>query len=277
MKESCSYLNEPTVPQVIRAEMPPTDEGGMDITVDIISQVIHNCETCTAIKQAKRVKPLWVKPTTLHCRRPAKDAKQLQFCMNFRYITVLLTEEEATEIVQNGLRGKKEMKQQIVKYGYLSYTRSCSWLGYSDQQLKPMLNAKQKWEVKEAIEWVTKPAECEPSWTKKPTFPDEDMHFQMGYATISKLENLIFYFNNTAVTPVLTFHFFPLHCHNRVIFKQLLQAKALSYLQTDSCSLGRVNENLSVLLMAKRFQSKALQNAAAMRKSSSPHPSSHSD
>ncbi|RMC19288.1 hypothetical protein DUI87_03895 [Hirundo rustica rustica] len=31
----------------------------MDLSVDNISQVIHNCETCAAIKQAKRVKPLW--------------------------------------------------------------------------------------------------------------------------------------------------------------------------------------------------------------------------
>ncbi|RMC19965.1 hypothetical protein DUI87_00810 [Hirundo rustica rustica] len=30
-----------------------------DLTLDSISQVIHDCETCAAIKQAKRVKPLW--------------------------------------------------------------------------------------------------------------------------------------------------------------------------------------------------------------------------
>ncbi|TRZ14837.1 hypothetical protein HGM15179_012279 [Zosterops borbonicus] len=34
-------------------------DRGVDLTMDSISQVIHNCETCTAIKQAKRVKPLW--------------------------------------------------------------------------------------------------------------------------------------------------------------------------------------------------------------------------
>ncbi|RMB88019.1 hypothetical protein DUI87_33965 [Hirundo rustica rustica] len=32
---------------------------GVDLTMDSISQVIHDCETCAAIKQAKRVKPLW--------------------------------------------------------------------------------------------------------------------------------------------------------------------------------------------------------------------------
>ncbi|RMB92675.1 hypothetical protein DUI87_30984 [Hirundo rustica rustica] len=34
-------------------------DRGVDLTIDNISQVIHNCETCAAIKQAKRVKPLW--------------------------------------------------------------------------------------------------------------------------------------------------------------------------------------------------------------------------
>ncbi|GAB0208192.1 transportin-1-like [Grus japonensis] len=31
----------------------------VDLSMDAISQVIHECETCAAIKQAKRVKPLW--------------------------------------------------------------------------------------------------------------------------------------------------------------------------------------------------------------------------
>ncbi|RMC05662.1 hypothetical protein DUI87_17747 [Hirundo rustica rustica] len=34
-------------------------DRGVDLTMDSISQVIHDCEMCAAIKQAKRVKPLW--------------------------------------------------------------------------------------------------------------------------------------------------------------------------------------------------------------------------
>ncbi|RMC20241.1 hypothetical protein DUI87_01087 [Hirundo rustica rustica] len=34
-------------------------DQGVDLTMDNISQVIHNCETCAAIKQAKQVKLLW--------------------------------------------------------------------------------------------------------------------------------------------------------------------------------------------------------------------------
>ncbi|KAM7122051.1 LOW QUALITY PROTEIN: mitochondrial enolase superfamily member 1 [Ciconia maguari] len=235
------------------------------------------------------------------------DAKQLPFSMDFRYTTDVLTDEEAYEILQNGLLGKKEREEQMLKHGYLVYTRSCVWPGYSEQlnqsrmtlthkgrevirkfflfkvkvsadlqddicrcrfieMICPdkimMLDTNQQWEIKEAIEWVTT-AEFKPSRIKEPTFPDEDMHVQMGHATIPKaLASL--------GIGVATRE----HCHNRVIFKQLLQAKALSYLQIDSCRLGSVNENLSVLLMAKKFQSKALQNAAGMRKSFSPHPPS---
>ncbi|GAB0207714.1 hypothetical protein GRJ2_003237100 [Grus japonensis] len=34
-------------------------DRGLDLTMDAISNVIHQCETCTAIKQAKQVKPVW--------------------------------------------------------------------------------------------------------------------------------------------------------------------------------------------------------------------------
>ncbi|GAB0185532.1 hypothetical protein GRJ2_001018500 [Grus japonensis] len=36
-----------------------THDRGVDLTMDTITQVIHECETCSAIKQAKWLKPLW--------------------------------------------------------------------------------------------------------------------------------------------------------------------------------------------------------------------------
>ena len=42
-------------------------------------------------------------------------------------------------------------------------------------------------------------------------------------------------------------------CQNRVIFKQLLQARAISFCQIDSCRLGGLNEVLLVMLMAAKF------------------------
>ena len=43
------------------------------------------------------------------------------------------------------------------------------------------------------------------------------------------------------------------HVHNRVMFKQLLQADAISICQIDAARLGGVNEVLAVLLMAAEF------------------------
>lgn len=43
------------------------------------------------------------------------------------------------------------------------------------------------------------------------------------------------------------------HAHNRMVFKQLLQAEAIDVCQIDSCRLAGVTEVLSVLLMARKF------------------------
>jgi L-fuconate dehydratase len=43
------------------------------------------------------------------------------------------------------------------------------------------------------------------------------------------------------------------HAHNRMVFKQLLQANAIDVVQIDSCRLAGVNEVLAVLLMAAKF------------------------
>jgi len=43
------------------------------------------------------------------------------------------------------------------------------------------------------------------------------------------------------------------HAHNRIVFKQLLQAEAIDVVQIDSCRLAGVSEVLSVLLMAAKW------------------------
>jgi L-fuconate dehydratase len=43
------------------------------------------------------------------------------------------------------------------------------------------------------------------------------------------------------------------HVHNRVIFKQMLQAGSLDVLQLDATRVGGVNENLAIMLLAAKF------------------------
>jgi len=90
--------------------------------------------------------------------------------------------------------------------------------------------------VGEAIASMRELARFDPWWIEEPTSPDDIL----GHATIAQ-----------AVAPigVATGE----QCHNRVMFKQLMQAGALRFCQIDSCRLGGVNEVLAVLLLAAKF------------------------
>jgi L-fuconate dehydratase len=78
-------------------------------------------------------------------------------------------------------------------------------------------------------------AEFDPWWIEEPTSPDDIL----GHAAIAR-----------AIAPlrVATGE----HVHNRVMFKQLLQAGALGFCQVDACRLGGVNEVVAVLLLAAK-------------------------
>ncbi|XP_076773837.1 mitochondrial enolase superfamily member 1 isoform X4 [Arvicanthis niloticus] len=170
-------------------------------------------------------------------------------------------------------------EKQMLRHGYPAYTTSCASLGYSDSTLKEllkaalndgwtrfkvkvgadlqndirrcrlirdmigpdktlMLDANERWDVPEAVEWMSKLAEFKPLWIEKPTSQNDIT----GHATISE-----------ALAPLGIGVAMGEQCHNRMMIKQLLHKKALQFLQIDSCRLGSVNENLSVLLMAKKF------------------------
>ena len=202
--------------------------------------------------------------------------EQVVACIDFRYITDALTPEQALEILRANEATKAERTAEMLRDGYPAYTTSAGWLGYTDDQLrqlcrdaiaegwthfkikvggdleddirratiireeignrKLMMDANQRWGVDEAIQNMKALARFDPWWIEEPTSPDD----VLGHAAIA-----------AAVKPigVATGE----HCQNRVIFKQLLQAGAISFCQIDSCRLGGVNEILAVLLMAKRF------------------------
>ncbi|HEX6625356.1 MAG TPA: L-fuconate dehydratase [Pyrinomonadaceae bacterium] len=203
--------------------------------------------------------------------------EQTVACVPFRYITDALTREEALELLrrQEATRGEREAEMR--EHGYPAYTTSAGWLGYSDEKIRRvvrealragwthfkmkvgrsleedvrraglireeigwqrtlMVDANQVWDVPRAIEWMKELAPFKPLWIEEPTSPDD----VLGHAAIAR-----------AVAPVgvATGE----HCQNRIMFKQFLQAGALSFCQIDACRLGGVNEVLAVLLMAAKF------------------------
>ncbi len=101
---------------------------------------------------------------------------------------------------------------------------------------KLMMDANQVWDVDEAIAHTQRLKEFDPWWIEEPTSPDD----VLGHARIAR---------EVAPIGVATGE----HCQNRVVFKQVLQADAISFCQIDSCRLGGVNEVIAVLLMAAKF------------------------
>ena len=215
-------------------------------------------------------KPLWKLLVDL-------SPEQIVSSIDFSYITDVLTPEQALTILKKRLADKDSREAEMRRKGYPAYTTSTAWLGYPDEKVRRlcrealaqgwnafkmkvgrnlednlrraelmrkeigqtrllMMDANQCWDVDEAIRQVKALARFDPWWIEEPTSPDD----VLGHAAIAK-----------AVAPigVATGEM----CQNRVIFKQLLQAKAIKFLQLDSCRVGGVNEDLAILLMAEKF------------------------
>jgi len=98
------------------------------------------------------------------------------------------------------------------------------------------IDANQRWNVGEAIEWVQALAQFDPYWIEEPTSPDDIL----GHASVRR---------GVAPVKVATGE----HVQNRIVFKQLLQAGALDVLQIDAARVGGVNENLAILLLAAKY------------------------
>jgi L-fuconate dehydratase len=205
--------------------------------------------------------------------------RQLVACIDFRYITDALTPEAAIDLLERHARTKADREAELLRTGYPAYTTSVGWMGYSDDGVRAlcraalnegwthfkvkvggrpdddrrrvalvreaigndhtlMIDANQQWDVGTAIERAIDLAAYRPWWLEEPTSPDD----VLGHRTIAE-----------AIRPLGIGVATGEHCANRVLFKQLLQARAIDFCQIDSCRLGGVNENLAVILMAAAF------------------------
>jgi L-fuconate dehydratase len=219
-------------------------------------------------KQEK--KPLWKLLTDL-------TPEQLVACIDFTYLTDALTPDEATELLRKQVPGRAAREKEMRAQGFPAYTTSTGWLGYPDEKVirlckeavaqgwtqfkmkvgqdldanmrraqlmkenigpgaRLMMDANQCWDVGEAIRQMKALAKFDPWWIEEPTSPDD----ALGHAAIAR-----------AIAPIKVAT--GEACHNRVIFKQLMQAGGLGICQVDSCRVGGVNEVLSIILLAAKF------------------------
>jgi L-fuconate dehydratase len=99
-----------------------------------------------------------------------------------------------------------------------------------------MTDAHQRWEVSEAIEWMTALAEFSPLWIEEPTSPDDIL----GHRAVAE-----------ALRPLGIGVATGEMCQNRIVFKQLLASGAIDFCQYDSCRVASINELLGIMLMAE--------------------------
>jgi L-fuconate dehydratase len=115
------------------------------------------------------------------------------------------------------------------------------------ENVKISIDANQRWEVQEAIDWVNELAEFNPWWIEEPTSTDEIL----GHAAIRKGVSPVKVATGEAVA-------------SRIIFKQLLQAGAIDVMQIDSTRVAGVNENIANLLLAARFDTPVCPHAGGV-------------
>jgi L-fuconate dehydratase len=59
-------------------------------------------------------------------------------CVDFRYITDVLTPDEAVELLERQARGKADREARLLKEGYPAYTTSTGWMGYPDEKVSAL-------------------------------------------------------------------------------------------------------------------------------------------
>ncbi|KAK2797256.1 L-galactonate dehydratase [Emmonsiellopsis sp. PD_5] len=230
---------------------------------------------------------LWAKTLNKPVWRVVADMtpEELVRCIDFRYITDALTPEEAIGLLKEVEGGKKERIAEAEKSQAVpAYTTSAGWLGYGEEKMKRLLeesvqqgyrhfklkvggsleddkkrlsiareaigydkgnilmvDANQIWSVPEAITHMKELAQFKPWFIEEPTSPDD----VLGHAAIRAALKDTPHGTIGVATGEM--------CQNRVMFKQFLQAGALTVLQPDACRVGGVNECLAILLLARKF------------------------
>ncbi|HWT56436.1 MAG TPA: L-fuconate dehydratase [Rhizobium sp.] len=197
--------------------------------------------------------------------------------VDYRYLTDVLTREEAIEILKRAEAGKAERTAILEKEGYACYTTSAGWLGYEDEKLRRLcreaidagfnhIKMKVGRDLDDDIRRLRIAREVigpdrylmidanqvwdvgqAIDWVKalapaKPFFIEEPTSPD-DVAGHRKIRQAI------APVKVATGEM----CQNRIMFKQFIAEGAIDIVQIDSCRMGGLNEVLSVLLIAAKF------------------------
>lgn len=204
--------------------------------------------------------------------------EELVNCIDFRYLTDCVEEDEATDLLRKWAVNKSNREAILREKGYPCYTTSAGWLGYSDEKLvrlcKEAIDAgfnyvklkvgrdveEDKRRIKIAREIIGNDRQlmidANQTWERNEAI---DLVKQLSFANPWFIEEPTSPDDveahraiRQAVSPikVATGEM----CQNRIVFKQFIMREAIDIVQIDACRLGGVNEVLAVLLMAAKYK-----------------------
>ena len=205
------------------------------------------------------------------------DPEKIMSWLTFKYIEDVMSKDDAYKILTENQKFKKERTDIILTEGYPSYTTAAGWLGYSNEKIIDlckqymergwkhfkikvgsnleedvkrleiirntigddcfiMVDANQQWSVNQSIKHINAYKKFNLLFVEEPTSPDDVMGFKKIKEAVGNV--------NLATGEA---------CGGRIMFKQFLESGAMDVCQIDSCRLGSINEILTVLLMAHKF------------------------
>lgn len=214
-------------------------------------------------------KPLWKLISDM-------SPKQISDCIDFRYITDFLNEDEAISILSAHQNTKSRRVSILEKEGYPCYVTSAGWLGYSDEKLKRLcLEAKVKGfeYVKLKVGKNLKDDMRRLDIARTTLGPDikimidanQVWEVDQAIKWMKCLAEFNPYFIEEPTSPddiighkKIKEAIYPIKVatgeavQNRIIFKQLISENAIDIVQVDACRMGGLNEVLAVQLMAAK-------------------------
>ncbi|MFJ1311205.1 L-fuconate dehydratase [Agrobacterium sp. P15N1-A] len=240
------------------------DKGAMHLATGAVVNAVWD------LLAKKAGKPVWQLVADM-------SPEEIADIVDYRYLTDVLTRDEALAILKKAESGKKERIETLKNEGYACYTTSAGWLGYDDAKLRRLcqeaidagfnhVKMKVGRDLEDDIRRLTIAREV--IGPDRYLMIDANQVWEVDQA-IDWVKKLAFakpFFIEEPTSPddvaghrkiraaigpvkVATGEM----CQNRIMFKQFIAEGAIDVVQIDSCRMGGLNEVLAVLLIAAKY------------------------
>ncbi|UIK08688.1 L-fuconate dehydratase [Neorhizobium galegae] len=218
----------------------------------------------------QRGKPVWQLVAEM-------SAEEIADIVDYRYLTDVLSREDALAILKRAEVGKAERIEVLKREGYACYTTSAGWLGYPEEKLRRLckeavdagfnhVKMKVGRDLDDDIRRLTIAREV--IGPDRFLMIDANQVWEVGQAIdwVNKLAFAKPFFIEEPTSPddiaghrKIREGIHPVKvatgemCQNRIMFKQFIAEGAIDIVQIDSCRMGGLNEVLAVLLVAAKY------------------------